>query len=224
MGRTQWGTGSEHRLLGNQSTHSADKRHNGWDCWCRHVDRHHYRAGNTERRNTPCQRSQAGWSGHHNDHLHVRSPGVGHHDHKRNMHRPDWCPPPPTCIQAGPGPGRTGAARRGHTVPDGPRLSGGVPRLNSVGVATLTGRIATWGDFRAVARARAQQRFSSVWGDGNHALFHHFQTGGGLMARQIFVLLAAAVGTGTYMDKRQVEGVVHLEVFVGIEHAAQILQ
>ena len=31
-------------------------------------------------------------------------------------------------------PGRTGAAHRRHTVPDGPRLSGGVPRLNAVGV------------------------------------------------------------------------------------------
>ena len=60
-------------------------------------------------------------------------------------------------------------------------------------------------------------------GDGHHALFNEFQTGGGLMAQQVFVLLSAAVGNGTYMDKRQVEGVVHLEVFVGNEHAAQIL-
>ena len=44
------------------------------------------------------------------------------------------------------------------------------------------------------------------------------------MARQVFALLGTAVGTGTYMDERQEEGVVHLEVFVGIEHAAQILQ
>ena len=44
------------------------------------------------------------------------------------------------------------------------------------------------------------------------------------MARQVFALLAAAVGAGTYMDERQVEGVVHLEVFNGVEHAAQILQ
>ena len=44
------------------------------------------------------------------------------------------------------------------------------------------------------------------------------------MARQVFALLFAAVGAGSYMDKRQVEGVVHLEVFVGVEHAAQILQ
>ena len=61
-------------------------------------------------------------------------------------------------------------------------------------------------------------------GDGNDGLFHDFQTGGGLMAWQVFALLAAAVGTGTYMDERQVEGVVHLEVFIGVEHAAQILQ
>ena len=38
------GTVSGHRLLGNQRTHSADNRHNGWDFWCRHVDRHHCRA------------------------------------------------------------------------------------------------------------------------------------------------------------------------------------
>ena len=44
------------------------------------------------------------------------------------------------------------------------------------------------------------------------------------MARQVFALPAAAVGAGTYMDKRQVKGVVHLEVFVGVEHAAQIPQ
>ena len=61
-------------------------------------------------------------------------------------------------------------------------------------------------------------------GDDNDGLFHDFQTGGGLMARQVFALLAATVGTGTYMDERQVEGVVHLEVFIGVEHAAQILQ
>ena len=61
-------------------------------------------------------------------------------------------------------------------------------------------------------------------GDGHHGLFHDFQTGGGLIARQVFALLSAAVGSGTYMDERQVEGVVHLEVFGGIEHAAQILQ
>ena len=61
-------------------------------------------------------------------------------------------------------------------------------------------------------------------GDGNHGLFHAFQTGGGLMARQVFALLTATVGTGTYMNKRKVEGVVHLEVFIGVEHAAQILQ
>ena len=104
-----------------------------------------------------------------NGRLHVRSPGVGHRDHKRNTHRPYWRPPPPACIRAGPG--RTGAARRRHTVPD----------------------------------------------------FHDFQTGGGLMARQVFALLTATVGTGTHMNKRQVEGVVHLEVFIGVEHAAQIL-
>ena len=80
-----------------------------------------------------------------NGRLHVRSPGVGHRDHKQNTRRPYWRPPIPACIRAGPG--QTGAARRRHTVPDGPRLSGGVPRLNSVGVATLAGRIATWGDF-----------------------------------------------------------------------------
>ena len=61
-------------------------------------------------------------------------------------------------------------------------------------------------------------------GDGNDCLFHDFQTGGGLMARHVVALLAATVGTGTYMDERQVEGVVHLEVFIGVEHAAQILQ
>ena len=60
--------------------------------------------------------------------------------------------------------------------------------------------------------------------DGNDGPFHDFQTGGGLMARHVFALLAATVGTGTYMDKRQVEGVIHLEVFIGVEHAAQILQ
>ena len=133
MGRTRWGTGSGHRLLGNQRTHSADNRHNGWDFWCRHVDRHHCRADNTGRRNRTCQRSPVDWSGHRNGHLHVRSPGVGHRDHKRN--RPDWRPPPPACIRARPG--QTGAIHRRHTVPDGPRLSGGVPKLNSVGVATL---------------------------------------------------------------------------------------
>ena len=62
------------------------------------------------------------------------------------------------------------------------------------------------------------------FGDGHHGLFHDFQTGGGLMARQVFALLSAAVGAGTYIDERQVEGVVHLEVFVGVEHAVQILQ
>ena len=61
-------------------------------------------------------------------------------------------------------------------------------------------------------------------GDGNHRLFHYFQTGGRLMTRQVFALLAATVGTGTDVDERQVEGVVHLEVFIGVEHAAQILQ
>ena len=61
-------------------------------------------------------------------------------------------------------------------------------------------------------------------GDGNHGLFHDFQTGGGLMTRQVFALHAATVGTGTDVDERQVEGVVHLEVFIGVEHAAQILQ
>ena len=61
-------------------------------------------------------------------------------------------------------------------------------------------------------------------GDGNHGLFHHFQTGRGLMTRQVFALHAATVGTGTDVDERQVEGVVHLEVFIGVEHAAQILQ
>ena len=44
------------------------------------------------------------------------------------------------------------------------------------------------------------------------------------MARQVFALHSAAVGAGTYMDERQVEGVVHLEGFIGVEHAAQILQ
>ena len=44
------------------------------------------------------------------------------------------------------------------------------------------------------------------------------------MARQVFALLATTVGTGMYMDERQVEGVVHLGVFIGVEHAAQILQ
>ena len=38
-------------------------------------------------------------------------------------------------------------------------------------------------------------------GDGNDGPFHDFQMGGGLMARQVFALLAATVGTGTYMDK-----------------------
>ena len=61
-------------------------------------------------------------------------------------------------------------------------------------------------------------------GDGNHRLFHDFQTGGRLMTRQVFALHAATVGTGTDVDERQVEGVVHLEVFIGVEHAAQILQ
>ena len=61
-------------------------------------------------------------------------------------------------------------------------------------------------------------------GDGHHALFNDFQTGGGLMAWQVFALVSVVVGAGTYMDKRQVEGVVHLEVFDGVEHAAQILQ
>ena len=145
MGRTWWGTGSGHRLLGNQSNHSADNRHNGWDCWCRHVDRHDCRPGNTGRRNTPYQRSPAGWSGHRNGRLHVRSPGVGHRDHKRNTRRPDWHSPPPACIRAGPG--RTGAARRRHTVPDGPPRSRGVGWSIAVGVGTLTCRIATWGDF-----------------------------------------------------------------------------
>ena len=135
MGRTRWGTGSERRLLGNQSTHSADNRRNGWDCWCRHVDRHDYKVGNTGRRNTPYQRSPSGWSGHHNGRPRAGSPGVVHRDHKRNTRRPDWRPPPPTRIRAGSG--RTGAARRRHTVPDGPPLSGGVPGLNSVGVGAL---------------------------------------------------------------------------------------
>ena len=103
------------------------------------------RPGNTGRRNTPYQRSPAGWSGHRNGRPRAGSPGVGHRNHKRNTRRPDWRPLPPACIRAGPG--RTGAIRRRHTVLDGPRLSGGVPRLNSVGVATLAGRIATEGDF-----------------------------------------------------------------------------
>ena len=145
MSRIRWGTGIGHRLLRYQSTHSADNHHNGWGCWCRHVGRHDCRAGNTRNRNTPYQRRPAGWSGHRNGPLHVRSPGVGHHDHKRNTRRPEWRPPPPMCIRAGPG--RTGAIRRRHTVPDGPLLSGGVPRLNSVRVGALAGRIATEGDF-----------------------------------------------------------------------------
>ena len=145
MGRTRRGTGSGHRLLGNQSTHSAGNHHNGWDCWCRHVDRRDCRPGNTGRRNTPYQRSPAGWSGHRNGRLCAGSPGIGHRDHKRNTCRPDWRPPPPACIRAGPG--RTGAIHRRHTVLDGPRFSGEVTRLNSVGVVTLAGRIATESDF-----------------------------------------------------------------------------
>ena len=61
-------------------------------------------------------------------------------------------------------------------------------------------------------------------GDGNHGLFDDFQTGGRLMTRQVFALHAATVGTGTDVDERQVEGVVHLEVFIGVEHATQTLQ
>ena len=145
MGRTRWGTGSGHRRLGNQSTHSAGNRHNGWDCGCRHVDRHDCRPGNKRSRNRTCQKKPAGWSGHRNDRLRAGSPGVGHRDHKRNTRRPDWRPPPPVCSRAGPG--RTGAAHRRHTVPDGPRLSGGVAWLNSVGVGALAGRLATGGVF-----------------------------------------------------------------------------
>ena len=74
---TRWGTGSQHRLLSNQSTHSAGSRHNGWGCWDTRDDLHHCRAGNTRHRNTPYQRRQAGSSGHHNGHLHVRSLELG---------------------------------------------------------------------------------------------------------------------------------------------------
>ena len=135
MGRTRWGTGSGHRLLCNQSTHSADNRHNGWDCWCKHVDRHDCRVGNKRSRNTLSQRNPPGLSGHRNGRLRAGSPDVGHRDHKRNTRRPDWRPPPPACSRAGPG--RTGAAGRRHTVPDGPQLSGGVPRPLAVGVGTI---------------------------------------------------------------------------------------
>ena len=77
--------------------------------------------------------------------------------------------------------------------------------------------LATGGDFPlwpgAVTRGSGTAEILVRLGDGNDRLFHDFQTGGGLMARQVFALLAATVGTGTYMDERQVEGVVHLEVF-----------